>query len=121
MAIIRLSHASLRANHNQHYNVTLLHEAGHHVDWHYRIAAYVGTRGAQGRALLDTGHRGATQGDGERVADCYMIYLLQVIARHAYTHPADPAAYRNESARSRFNLLLESPAFAGLPGHTQRF
>lgn len=108
---IRLSYASLRESYNSEYNVTFLHEFGHHVDWRYGIADYVSGQGADGHTLLSTGHRGATQGPGERIADCYMIYLLQEIAGHDYRHPADPAAYRGEAAQMRFNLLLQSPAF----------
>lgn len=110
---IRLSYACLREAYNNEHNVTLLHEFGHHVDWHYGIADYVSRQGADGRALLETGHRGATQGPGERIADCYMIYLLQEIAGRPYRHPADPAAYQGEAAQMRFNLLLQSPAFRG--------
>jgi hypothetical protein len=113
---IRLSHASLRATYNREYNVTLLHEWGHHVDWRYHVVSFVHGKGANGRALLNTGHDGVTHGFGERIADCYMIYLLQVIAGHRYTHPADPAAYQGAAARMRFDLLLQSPAFAGMPG-----
>lgn len=68
---IRLSYAGLRAAYNRQYNVTLLHEFGHHIDWHYRVVPYVRRQGANGRALL--------HGPGERIADCYAIYLLQVI------------------------------------------
>jgi hypothetical protein len=115
--VIRLSHASLRAPYNRNYNVTLLHEFGHHVDWRYDLVRYVQGRSAEGRALLSTRHNGATQGPGERIADCYMIYLLQVVAGQNYTHPADPEAYRGTAARARFTLLVQSPAFAGLPGY----
>ncbi len=73
-------------------------------------------QGANGRTLLSTGHTGHTQGAGERIADCYMIYLLQVIAGHRYNHPADPAAYQGSAARMRFNLLLQSRAFEGIAG-----
>ncbi len=113
---IRLSHASLRETYNREYNVTLLHEFGHHVDWRYDVAGHVSGQGANGRAFLSTGHAGTTQGPGERVADCYMIYLLQVIAHYSYTHRADPTAYQGTAARMRFDLLLGSRAFAGLPG-----
>ena len=111
---IRLSYASLRETYNDQYNVTLLHEFGHHVDWRYEVTSFVRRQGANGRTLIATGHTGATQGDGERIADCYMIYLIQVIAAKAYTHPADPAAYRGDAAQMRFDLLLQSPAFAGV-------
>lgn len=113
---IRLSYVSLRAPYNQQYNVTLLHEFGHHVDWRYDVAGYVRGQGADGRALLLTGHTGATQGPGERIADCYMIYLLQVVAGRPYVHRADPAAYRGVAARTRFDLLLRSRAFEGVAG-----
>lgn len=113
---IRLSHASLRESYNRSYNVTLLHEFGHHVDWRYDVVAYARSQGANGRALLSTGHAGATQGAGERIADCYMIYLLQVLAGQRYSHPADTAAYQGGAARMRFNLLLQSRAFEGMAG-----
>ncbi|MCM3876476.1 MAG: hypothetical protein NEA02_08660 [Thermoanaerobaculia bacterium] len=96
--------------------MTLLHEFGHHVDWRYDVVAYARSQGANGRALLSTGHAGATQGAGERIADCYMIYLLQVLAGQRYSHPADTAAYQGGAARMRFNLLLQSRAFEGMAG-----
>jgi hypothetical protein len=114
--MIRLSHVSLRESYNREYNVTLLHEFGHHVDWRYHVANFVLGKGENGRALLNTGHTGIRQGQGERIADCYMIYLLQVIAGRRYVHPADPAAYQGAAARMRFELLLQSQAFAGMPG-----
>ena len=114
--LIRLSYASLRKPYNREYNVTLLHEFGHHVDWRYDVVRYVRGQGANGRALLNTGHSGDTPGPGERIADCYMIYLLQVIAGCRYNHRADPAAYRSAAARMRFDLLLQSRAFAGFAG-----
>jgi hypothetical protein len=117
--VIRLSYASLRQAYNRNYNITLLHEGGHHVNWHYGIEAFVRSKGADGAALLNTGHSGATQGAGERIADCYMIYLIQIIARVPYQHPADPAAYRGVEATRRFKLLLQSPAFAGLSGYPE--
>jgi hypothetical protein len=117
--VIRLSYASLRQAYNRNYNITLLHEGGHHVNWHYGIEAFVRSKGADGAALLNTGHSGATQGAGERIADCYMIYLMQVIARVPYQHPADPTAYRGVEATRRFKLLLQSPAFAGLSGYPE--
>lgn len=110
--IIRLSHACLAASYNRTHNVTLLHEAGHHVDWHYGVVAFARTQGADGSALLATGHDGATQGAGERIADCYMVYLLQTIAGVPYQHPADRAAYRGAEAQRRFRVLLASPAGA---------
>jgi len=113
---IRLSYVSLRAPYNREYNVTLLHEFGHHIDWRYEVVSHVRGQGADGRALLLTGHTGATQGPGERIADCYMIYLLQVVAGRPYVHPADPAAYRGVAARTRFDLLLRSRAFDGIAG-----
>ncbi|HUK61887.1 MAG TPA: hypothetical protein VLV15_01100 [Dongiaceae bacterium] len=113
---IRLSHACLRASYNREYNVTLLHEWGHHVDWRYGVAAFARGQGANGQTLLATRHDGVRQGPGERIADCYMIYLLQVVARRHYVHPAEPAAYQGAAARMRFDLLLRSPAFAGVPG-----
>ena len=113
---IRLSYTSLREPYNREYNVTLLHEFGHHVDWRYKVAGYVRGQRANGQALLNTGHTGITQGPGERIADCYMIYLLQVIAGHRYNHRADPAAYQGVAARVRFNLLLQSRAFEGMAG-----
>lgn len=115
--IIRLSYNSLRASYNREYVVTLLHEFGHHVDWNYGVSAFARRQGSQGRVLLNTRHVGATHGDGEQIADCYMIYLLQVLAGHRYHHPADPAAYRGAAARQRFDILLASPAFNGLPGY----
>ena len=108
---IRLSHASLRATYNQRQNATLLHEWGHHVDWHYNVAGWVAGQGENGRTFLQTGHDGATQGPEERVADCYMIYLIQVVAGRNYVHMADREAYRGNAARMRFDLLLRSPAF----------
>lgn len=113
---INLSYASLRESYNRLYNVTLLHEFGHHVNWRYHIEGYAHGQGANGRALLNTGHIGARQGPGERIADCYMIYLLQVIAGQRYNHPADPSAYQGAAAHMRFNLLLQSRAFEGMAG-----
>ncbi len=109
--VIRLSHASLRESYNRRQNVTLLHEWGHHVDWHYDVTGWVAGQGENGRTLLQTGHTGATQGPEERIADCYMVYLIQVVADRPYEHRADPEAYRGSAARMRFGLLLGSPAF----------
>ncbi|WP_437916856.1 hypothetical protein WME73_20710 [Sorangium sp. So ce302] len=117
--VIRLSHESVRARLNntpgREFNITFLHEFGHLVDMHYQVTRYVmRRRDAAGRALLRTGHTGVTQMAGERIADCYMIYLLQELAGVPYQHPADPSAYRGEQARDRFDVLLQSPAFAGI-------
>lgn len=110
---IRLSSDSLSKRYNRTYNVTLLHELGHLVDVHYSAMRTLKTQDREGyRLLINTPHDGETSGDGEHFADCYMIYLLQVVAGHRYVHPIAPEAYRGEEAQRRFRVLLSSPAFS---------
>ncbi len=114
---IRLSAASLGAQHNRNVNVTLLHEMGHIVDTAYRGMRWLEQNDRAGyRLLADTGHDGATDFDGERFADCYMIFLVTQVAGRSYNHPADPRAYRGAQATRRFELLLNTPAFEGWTG-----
>lgn len=115
--IIRLSYACLRKNYNANYCSTLLHETGHHVDYNYRVEAFARSSGADGAALLNTRHEGATPGGSERIADCYMIYMLQMVANVHYSHPADPAAYRGTEATRRFRVLVQSKAFEGISNY----
>lgn len=110
---IRLSSASLNERYNRAYNVTLLHELGHIVDFHYSAMTTLQKQDPEGyRLLVNTPHRGKTSFSGEHFADCYMIYLLQEVANYSYIHPAAPNAYKGVEAQRRFRVLLNSPAFS---------
>lgn len=110
---IRLSQKSLSESYNRDYNATLLHELGHLVDVHYSAMRTIQQLDPEGyRLLVNTPHNGQTSGAGEHFSDCYMIYMLQVVAGYSYTHPADPTAYRGNEAHSRFRVILNSPAFS---------
>jgi hypothetical protein len=62
---------------NRLYNYTLLHEAGHIIDWSYNAMTLLRTANPEGfRALMGHPHRGATQGPSEHYADGYADYLL---------------------------------------------
>ncbi|GEM_PF-1329085 len=111
--LIRLSHASLSRRFNRNFNQTLLHEMGHLIERAYGIARWMRRQSdnPDARELLETAHDGHTGGPAERIADCYMIYLIRFFGGAANL-PADPAAYRGDAAERRFRALLQSPAFA---------
>ncbi len=116
----RLSHACLSSSYNRHCNITLLHEYGHIVDAHYEAMAWLRTNAPEDfRLLSSTGHQGATGGPGERFADCYMLYLMNVVAGVRTGHPADRAAYQGEQATRRYNILRSTPAFTAIGEPTQ--
>jgi hypothetical protein len=70
---IRINYRVFQAPWNQGpYNYTLLHEAGHIVDWAYECMQTMGTEDLTGyRALLAHPHSGRTQGPSEHYADAY--------------------------------------------------
>lgn len=114
---VRISAAAVGGNHNRHLNVTLLHELGHLVDTAYGGMRWIQDHDPAGyRLLAGTGHEGTTSFDGERFADCYMIFVVTQIAGRSYNHPADPRAYRGAEATRRFGIMLNSPAFEGWTG-----
>jgi hypothetical protein len=114
---IKLSHRCLANGYNRQYNITLLHEMGHIVDRQFRAVEWLQRNAREEfRFLAETGHEGATGGAGERFADCYMLYLTNVVAGHRVRHPADPAAYQGEQAQRRYRILLSTPAFASNAG-----
>lgn len=112
---IRLSAVSLAAA--RVHSPTLLHEMGHVIDYHYgAMRALRGTHPHLYDVLNSTAHRGRTQFDGERFADCYMIYFLTQVAGVPHTHPADPRAYRGDARDTRFSAMLSTPAFRDWAG-----
>jgi hypothetical protein len=114
--IIRLSHACLSEAYNEPFNITMLHELGHIVDRAYGVTAYVQRLGTESaRALLATEHahrEGGTDGPGERIADCYMYYLLNELAEERAGGPP----YQGNEGKRRFKVLLASPAFSNSSG-----
>lgn len=57
--------------------------------------------------MLSTSHTGDTNGAGERIADCYMHYIVNVLAGMRSTN----RAYQDSEGERRFRVLLSSPAF----------
>ena len=116
--IIRLSHASFSAPHNtntgRRLNVTVLHELGHIIDFHYGVLRFMHRQRREEpyRSVLSTPYGPGNHGDGEIIADCYMIFLIQIVGRASYRYPPAPSAYQGQAAVRRFQALLESPAFA---------
>lgn len=109
---VRISRFAADATRNHQYCGTFLHEFGHIVDTRYGAMAWLRANDREGyRLLAGTAHEGTTDFDGERFADCYMLYLLNEVAGHSTGHPADPAAYRGDAAQQRYRLLLSTPAF----------
>jgi hypothetical protein len=112
---IRISARSLA--HARGYSPTLLHEMGHVVDYHYGAMGALRTAHPQlYRVLNGTAHTGRTQFDGERFADCYMIFFLTQVAGIPYVHRAEPSAYQGDGRTTRFRALLSTPAFASWMG-----
>jgi hypothetical protein len=109
---VRVSRAAADETRNHQYCITMLHELGHIVDTRYGAMAWLRDNDPEGyRFLAATAHEGATDFDGERFADCYMLYLLNEVARRPTRHPAEPAAYQGEAAQRRYRILLSTPAF----------
>jgi hypothetical protein len=107
---IRVSARSLTAA--RVHSFTLLHEMGHIVDYHYgAMRTLRATHPRLYRILSATAHNGRTQFDGEKFADCYMIFVMRHVAGLAHQHPADPAAYQGAEAETRFRALMSTPAF----------
>lgn len=80
-------------------NYTLLHEIGHHVDWHFGCMSWIEAHNETGfAALMAHPHEGETQGDGEHFGDAYADY---------FAHP-------QRLSDARRQALLSSPAFAYL-------
>lgn len=109
---VRVSRAAADETRNHHYCITMLHEFGHIVDTRFGAMAWLRDHDPEGyRFLAATAHEGTTDFDGERFADCYMLYLLNEVAGQRTRHPADPAAYQGEGAQRRYRILRSTPAF----------
>lgn len=107
---IRISAVSLAAART--FSPTLLHEMGHVVDYHYHAMQTLrSTHPILYRVLRNTAHNGSTQFDGERFADCYMIFFLTQVGGQIVMHRADPSAYRGAARDTRFSAMLSTPAF----------
>jgi hypothetical protein len=105
---IRLNRNIFSSRENDPINQTFLHEFGHLVDSAYGVTNYVQRLHTEDSdALLHTSHTGDTGGAGERIADCYMHYIVNVVAGT----PSTNRAYRGREGERRFRVLLESPAF----------
>jgi hypothetical protein len=112
---IRLSAVSLAAA--RVHSPTLLHEMGHVIDYHYgAMRTLRGTHPRLYNVLNSTAHTGRTQFDGERFADCYMIYFLTQVAGVGHVHRADPRAYQGNARDMRFSAMLSTPAFRDWAG-----
>jgi hypothetical protein len=112
---IRISARSLEAARG--HSPTLLHEMGHVVDYHYGAMRALRQAHPQlYRTLNATAHDGSTQFDGERYADCYMMFFLTQVAGLPHVHRADPRAYQGEARTTRFRALLSTPPFASWMG-----
>lgn len=110
---VRVSRAAADETRNHNYCITMLHEIGHIVDTRFSAMAWLRDNDPEGyRFLAATAHEGTTDFDGERFADCYMLYLLNEVAGRRTGHPADPGAYQGEEAQRRYRLMLSTPAFA---------
>jgi len=111
---IRISRRAADETRNHRYAITMLHEFGHIVDARFRAMAWLrDNRPEDYRFLAATAHDGRTDFDGERFADCYMLYVLNELAGQATGHRADPAAYQGAAARRRYDIMLSTPAFEG--------
>lgn len=112
---IRLSAVSLAAA--RVHSPTLLHEMGHVIDYHYSAMRTLrGTHPHLYDVLNSTAHTGRTQFDGERFADCYMIFFLTQVAGVPHAHPAAPRAYQGSARDTRFSAMLSTPAFRDWAG-----
>ena len=116
--IIRLSHASFSASYNtnadRQLNITVLHELGYIIDYHYGVLRFMHRhrREEPYRSVLSTPYAHGDHGDGEIIADCYMIFWVQIVGGASYGYPPTPSAYQGQAAMRRFRALLDSPAFA---------
>jgi len=105
---IRLNRNIFSSRENDPLNQTFLHELGHLVDRAFGVTSFVRRlHTPDAEALLNTSHTGDTNGAGERIADCYMHYIVNVLAGIRSTN----RAYQDGEGERRFRVLLASPAF----------
>ena len=109
---VRISRAAADETRNHTYAITMLHEFGHIVDTRFGAMAWLRANDPDGFAFLaGTAHEGRTDWEGERFADCYMLYMLNEVAQYPTGHRADRAAYEGEAAQQRYRIMLSTPAF----------
>ena len=87
------------------------------VDYHYHAMQTLRTTHPRlYHVLNNTRHIGIRQFDGERFADCYLMFFLTQVAHEEHMHRAEPAAYRGEARDTRFKAMLSTPAFQAWKG-----